>query len=61
VKPFTTIAVIVLVLFALVHLVRLFVGWPVYVNGIAVPLWVSVIAFLAALGLAIMVWRERGS
>ncbi|MGA8278339.1 MAG: hypothetical protein WB784_09100 [Rhodanobacteraceae bacterium] len=59
-KPFTTITVVVLVLFALVHLVRLFLGWPVYVNGIVMPLWISAIAFVVALGLAAMVWKERG-
>ncbi|MGA9422835.1 MAG: hypothetical protein WBW61_10770 [Rhodanobacteraceae bacterium] len=60
IKPFTSITVVVLVLFALVHLLRLFVGWPVYVNGVAMPLWISVIAFVVALGLATMVWKERG-
>ena len=59
-KPFTSITVLILVLFGLVHLTRLIVGWPVTVNGIAVPMWVSVVALIIAWVLAALVWRERG-
>ena len=41
VKPFILTAVLVLVLIALVHLVRLFTGWDVVVNGFVVPVWWS--------------------
>jgi len=58
-KPFTSLAALILVLFGLVHLMRLIVGWPVTVNGMAVPMWVSVVALISAWVLAGLVWRER--
>lgn len=57
-KPFTTIAVVVFALIALLQLLRAVAGWQVTVNGMAVPIWASVIAFLVAGSLAIMLWRE---
>jgi hypothetical protein len=57
-KPFTTLAVVVFALIALLQLLRAISGWEVTVNGIAIPVWASVIAFLVASALAIMLWRE---
>jgi len=57
-KPFTNIAVVVFSLIALVQLLRLSLGWEVVVNGVAVAVWVSGIAFVIAAGLAVMVGRE---
>jgi hypothetical protein len=57
-KPFTTLAVIVLTLFTLVHLYRLIGGMDVVVNGNTVPQWISGIAAIVAGTLALMVWRE---
>ena len=51
-KPFSAIAVVVFVLVALAQLLRLVLGWPVVVNGINIPLWVSAIACLVAAELA---------
>jgi hypothetical protein len=58
VKPFTTIAVAVFTLMAIVHLVRLFVGWEVVVTGFVIPVWWSGVGLVIAGGLALMVWRE---
>jgi hypothetical protein len=57
-KPFTTLAVVVFALIALLQLLRAISGWEVTVNGIAIPVWASVIAFVVASALAIMLWRE---
>jgi hypothetical protein len=57
-KPFTTIAVVVFSLVALLQLLRVVSGWEVSVNGIAIPIWASVIAFVVATALAVMLWRE---
>jgi len=57
-KPFTTIAVIVFSLIALIHLLRLFFGWEVTINGMILPVWISVPGFLIASGFALMLWRE---
>ena len=58
VKPFTTIAVAVFTLVAIVHLVRLFAGWEVVVTGFVIPTWWSALGLIIAGGLALMVWRE---
>lgn len=57
-KPFTTIAVVVFALVAVVHLIRLFTGWEVIVNGFVVPVWASLVGLIVAGGLAVMLWRE---
>ena len=57
-KPFTTIVVIVLSIIGFIHLLRLYFGWEVTINGMIVPLWVSAPGFLIAAGLALMLWRE---
>jgi len=58
VKPFTTIAVVVFSLVALLQLLRFVSGWEVTVNGITIPIWASALAFVVAVALAVMLWRE---
>jgi hypothetical protein len=58
VKPFTTAAVILFLLIALLQLVRFILNWEVTVNGITIPVWASGIAFVIAAALAVMLWRE---
>jgi hypothetical protein len=60
-KPFTTIAVAVFSLVALLQLLRVLLGWEVVVNGVHIPLWASLVAFMVAGGLAVLVWRENRS
>jgi hypothetical protein len=57
-KPFTIVAIVLLSLIAIVQLARLILGWEVSVNGVAIPMWVSGIAFVIAGGVAVLVWRE---
>lgn len=57
-RRFTKIAITVFSLVALLHLLRLIFGSEVIVSGIIVPLWVSVIGFIAAGVLAVLLWRE---
>ena len=57
-KPFTTIAVVVFLLLALLQLLRFVWDWEVTVNGISIPIWASGIAFVVAAALAVMLWRE---
>jgi len=57
-KPFTTIAVGIFALVALVHVLRLVWGWEVTFQGGVVPLWVSWLGIIVAGGLAFMVWLE---
>ena len=60
-KPFTLVAVVIFSLVSLLQLFRLLLGWDITINGIAIPLWASGVAFVVAAGLAAMVWRERRS
>ncbi len=57
-KPFTTLAVALLALIALLQLARFLLGWEVTINGLVIPVWLSGIAFVIAGGLAAMLWRE---
>ena len=57
-KPFTTIAVALFTLIAVVHLLRLFAGWEIVVVGFSIPVWWSAIGLVVAGGLALMLWRE---
>ena len=58
-KPFTTVAVVLLAVIAIVHLLRLFAGWEVSIVGFVIPVWWSVVGFVVPGGLAFMVWREH--
>ena len=57
-KPIATIAVVVFSLVALLQLTRVALGWAVTINGVAIPLWASVVACVLAAALAFMLWRE---
>ena len=57
-KPFTTIAICIFTLVALLHALRLVLGWEITFQGGVVPLWVSWLGVVVAGGLAIMLWRE---
>ena len=57
-KPFTTIAVIVFTLVAVLQLLRVALGWEIAVNGAQVPFWASIVAGLVAALLAFSLWRE---
>ena len=57
-KPFTHLAIAVFALVALLQLVRVVMGWPVSIAGVSIPAWASVVAFLVAATLAVMLHRE---
>jgi hypothetical protein len=57
-KPFTVIAIVVLASIAILQLARFILGWEISVNGVAIPVWVSAMAFVIVGGIAVMLWRE---
>ena len=57
-KPFTTIAIVIFSLVAVLHVLRLIFGWEAVINGLVVPMWVSVVGTIIAGGLAVMLWQE---
>jgi len=58
-KPFSALAAVLLALVALLQLVRFIRAWPVSVDGVAIPVWVSALAVVVFGGISIMLWRER--
>lgn len=57
-KPFTRITAVVLAVVAIVHLLRLILGWDVYINNVGIDNWVSVVGVIVASGLAWGLWTE---
>jgi hypothetical protein len=57
-KPFTISAVVIFAIVAIMHALRLLLGWGVTIAGIDIPMWVSVAALVIAAGLALGLWRE---
>lgn len=57
-KPFTSIAIVIFSLVAVLHVLRLIFGWQAVIDGLVIPMWASVVGLIIAGGLAIMLWRE---
>ena len=57
-KPFSAVAIFFFVLIALLHVLRMLFSWEVTVNGIVIPLWLSVLGAIVAGVLAVMLKRE---
>ncbi len=57
-KPFTSIAIVIFSLVAVLHVLRLIFGWQAVIDGLVIPMWASVVGLIIACGLAIMLWRE---
>jgi len=61
-KPFTTLATILLALIACVHLYRLIRPFEVIIGPCHLPQWFSIVGFIVPAGLSWMLCREaRGT
>ena len=58
-KPASFLAAMLLAVIALAHLARWVLGWPVQIDGFAVPSWWSAPPVLILGALAAALWRER--
>lgn len=58
VKPAAMITTVFLGLIAVGHLIRLVLRVPVTVDGIAIPVWASVLGAAFTATLAVLLWRE---
>ncbi len=58
-KPSITITVLLLIIIAVAHLLRVFYSTSVTVNTVTIPIWVSVPAVIITGGLAIWLWLEN--
>ncbi len=57
-KPYTTAASVVFTLVAIAQLLRFALRWPVTIDGLDIPLWVSAVVCIIAGTLAVMIRRE---
>jgi hypothetical protein len=57
-RTFSLTAGAIFALIALVHLVRIYLGWSIVIDSWSVPIWVSWIGFVVAGGLAYLGLRE---
>jgi hypothetical protein len=57
-KPFSAIASVIFAIVAILHALRLIYGWEFTINGVIIPMWVSVLGFIIPALLAILLWRE---
>ena len=51
-RTFNVVASVIFMLVALLHLLRIYMGWPVVIGSWTVPMWVSWIALVVAGGLS---------
>jgi hypothetical protein len=51
-KTFSIVAGVIFAVVALVHLVRIYMDWPIVIGDWSVPIWLSWIALIVAGGLA---------
>jgi hypothetical protein len=58
-KPSIAITVLLLILIAIAHVLRLFYHVSVTVNAVTIPVWASVIGVVITGGLAIWLWLEN--
>ena len=56
-KTFCMLTGIIFTLVALLHLVRIYMEWPVMIADWSVPKWVSWVALIVAGGLAVIGFR----
>lgn len=57
-KPFTTLAIAIFTIVAVVHLLRIILEWEVVIQGTVMPMWASYLGLIVAGGLAFLLWRE---
>ncbi|HZT47213.1 MAG TPA: hypothetical protein VFA64_04510 [Hyphomicrobiaceae bacterium] len=57
-KPFTMVTALLLLAAAIVHALRLGLGWSVSVGAIDIPVWASAVGLVVAAGLGLGLMRE---
>lgn len=57
-KTGTLLAIILLILIALAHVLRLIFGTEIIIAGTPVPQWVSAVAVVVPAGIAWLLWKE---
>jgi uncharacterized membrane protein YhaH (DUF805 family) len=58
-NTYLTVTATLFLIVAVVHLLRIILGWHVEIGGLSIPLWVSWLAVLAAGALAYLGFTKR--
>lgn len=58
-RQYITISGLFLTLLALVQLIRFLFQWPVVIDGVSIPTWLSLVAAIIVGALAIWAFRVR--
>lgn len=53
-KTFALVAGVIFALVALMHVLRLFMGWPLVIGSWSVPMWLSWVGLVVAGGLSVL-------
>ena len=59
-RTFVIVASVIFALVALIHLIRIYLGWPAVIGGWSVPMWASWVYLIVAGGLAYFGLRLSG-
>jgi hypothetical protein len=58
-NTYLTVTATLFLIVAIVHLLRIILGWPVEVGGLSIPFWLSWLAVLAAGALAYFGFTQK--
>jgi len=58
-KLFTRIGICVFLIVSLLHLIRVIFGLQMIVGTLTIPVWASILGFVLALYLSIMLYKEN--
>jgi hypothetical protein len=50
---------VLFLIIAVLHLLRIFFGWPAQIGGLSLPMWASWLALIAAGALAALGFRQN--
>jgi hypothetical protein len=53
-KTFALVAGVIFALVALLHVLRLFMGWPAMIGSWSVPMWLSWVGLVVAGGMSVL-------
>ncbi|MGC2415161.1 MAG: hypothetical protein WA459_20990 [Stellaceae bacterium] len=59
-KTYNTLTAVVFLIVALLHLLRIILGWPAQIGGLNIPIWASGLALIVTGGLAYFGFRQNG-
>jgi len=59
-RSYCQLAAAIFALVAVIQLLRILMGWPISINGLAIPIWASWIVVVVAGGVSVLGFRAAG-